>query len=233
MTFVAFGPVVALGAPTFVSFSLDLVVAALLGGAIGLQRQASHKPAGFRTHLLVALGSCAFMEISRLAGDSRIAANVITGIGFLGAGAFVREGNVPRGLTTAASIWAAAAVGMALGFGTPAAYALGATTTVLVFLALSFTDQRLRAIIPMRDDVDVAVTFDLNVLDFETVLAIFSRDGVVAKGSDQVSIDASGPVACWHIALRAPHRATLRKSLIRAAQTPGVRHLEAAPLAQA
>ena len=88
---------------------VHLIAAAVLGGVIGAQRQAAHKPAGFRTHLLVAVGSCAFMEVSRLTGDSRIAAGVITGIGFLGAGAIVREGLMTRGLTTAASIWAVSA----------------------------------------------------------------------------------------------------------------------------
>ena len=121
-----------------------------------------------------------------------------------------------------------------LGFGTPLAYAMGAVTTALVFIALSFTDNRLRAIIPMREDVDVAVTFDLSVLDFETVLAMFSRDGVNAKGSDYLSVDASaGSIASWHLALRAPQRETLRRLLASAAQTPGVRRIEAEPLAQA
>jgi putative Mg2+ transporter-C (MgtC) family protein len=108
----------------------DLAAAAVLGGVIGAQRQAAHKPAGFRTHLLVALGSCAFMETSRLAGDTRIAAGIITGIGFLGAGAIVREGFVTKGLTTAASIWAVAAIGLALGFGTMLAYELAIVTTI-------------------------------------------------------------------------------------------------------
>ncbi|MBC5810421.1 MAG: MgtC/SapB family protein [Candidatus Eremiobacteraeota bacterium] len=63
-----------------------LLGSAILGGIVGVQRQVSHKAAGFRTHVLVALGSCAFMEISLLSGDDRIAAGVITGIGFLGAG---------------------------------------------------------------------------------------------------------------------------------------------------
>jgi putative Mg2+ transporter-C (MgtC) family protein len=226
-------PVASGAQQTVLSFSLDLLVAAVLGGMIGLQRQAAHKPAGFRTHLLVALGSCAFMEISRLAGDSRIAANVITGIGFLGAGAIVRDGAIPRGLTTAASIWAAAAVGMALGFGTPLAYELGATTTVLVFLALSFTDKRLRTLVSQRDELDVAVSFDFAALDLDRVYALFCVEGVHVKRTDRLSIDASsGRTGCWHLTLQSKHQAPLLHAIAAASQAPGVRAVEAVPAAQ-
>jgi putative Mg2+ transporter-C (MgtC) family protein len=95
---------------TIVQAALGLVVAAVLGAAVGFQRQYTQKPAGIRTHALVALGACAFAEYSALLGDTRIAASVITGIGFLGAGAIVRHGFTTRGLTTAASIWTASAI---------------------------------------------------------------------------------------------------------------------------
>jgi putative Mg2+ transporter-C (MgtC) family protein len=207
-------PVPLSGQQTVLGFSLDLIVAAALGGMIGLQRQAAHKPAGFRTHLLVALGSCAFMEISRLAGDSRIAANVITGIGFLGAGAIVRDGALPRGLTTAASIWAAAAIGMALGFGTPLAYELGATTTVLVFLALSFTD-------------------DFAQLDCDRVFALFSVAGVRAKRTDRLTIEtANGRIGCWHLTLQSKDQQPLLEAIVAASRVPGVRHVETTAAAQ-
>jgi putative Mg2+ transporter-C (MgtC) family protein len=221
------------GQLTVIGFSLDLIVSALLGGMIGLQRQAAHKPAGFRTHLLVALGSCAFMEISRLAGDTRIAANVITGIGFLGAGAIVREGAIPRGLTTAASIWAVAAIGMSLGFGTPLAYELGATTTVLVFLALSFTDKRLRSLVPYREEVDVAITFDFALLDCDAVYGLFHLDGVHAKRTDRLSIDGSnGRIGCWHLALHAKHDRLLLNAIAAASLAPGVVRIETQTSAQ-
>lgn len=226
-------PVPLSGQQTVLGFSLDLIVAAALGGMIGLQRQAAHKPAGFRTHLLVALGSCAFMEISRLAGDSRIAANVITGIGFLGAGAIVRDGALPRGLTTAASIWAAAAIGMALGFGTPLAYELGATTTVLVFLALSFTDNLLRALVPQRDEMDVAVTFDFAQLDCDRVFALFSVAGVRAKRTDRLTIEtANGRIGCWHLTLQSKDQQPLLEAIVAASRVPGVRHVETTAAAQ-
>lgn len=109
-----------------------LLVSALLGGLIGLEREVHGRPAGFRTHLLVSLGSCLFVLSSLFIFHSygnfggtvpvgvdpgRVAAQVVTGIGFLGAGAIIREKASIRGLTTAACLWVAAAVGLACGVG--------------------------------------------------------------------------------------------------------------------
>lgn len=93
-----------------------LVVAGLLGGFIGLERELRGYPAGIRTIALVALGSSLFTDVSRLFGgdDGRVAAQVVAGIGFLGAGVILREGYTVRGMTTAATVWAAAAIGMAV-----------------------------------------------------------------------------------------------------------------------
>jgi putative Mg2+ transporter-C (MgtC) family protein len=98
-----------------------LFLALLAGGIIGAEREYQSKNAGFRTVILITLGSCLFTIISYvMAGDfdpARIAANIITGIGFLGAGAIFKEGVTVKGLTTASVIWVAAAVGMAIGIG--------------------------------------------------------------------------------------------------------------------
>lgn len=112
------------------NFSLDMIIAltaaAVLGGLLGLEREIHGRPAGLRTHLLVSLGAAAFMLMSPLVasmsqimpGDpGRIAAQIVTGIGFLGAGAIVNEGVNIRGLTTAACLWVAAGIGMASGAG--------------------------------------------------------------------------------------------------------------------
>lgn len=129
-------------------FSTDLVVrlcmAALLGGILGFERERHGRPAGLRTHLLVSLGASAFMILSPLVaavgkglpGDpGRIAAQIVSGIGFLGAGAIVKEGVTIRGLTTAACLWIAAAIGMTTGAG----YYLGAIfICVLAIFALVF-----------------------------------------------------------------------------------------------
>jgi putative Mg2+ transporter-C (MgtC) family protein len=110
---------------------LRLLVAAGLGAAIGIEREVREREAGIRTHLLVSLGSCLFTIVSAYgfhdflisgtnivrADPTRIAAQIVTGIGFLGAGAIIREGLSVRGLTTAASLWVVAAIGMAAGAG--------------------------------------------------------------------------------------------------------------------
>ena len=105
---------------------LRLLLSAFLGGLIGVEREIHDHPAGIRTHLLVALGSALFTVLSivgfpssdDVATDpSRVAAQIVTGIGFLGAGAILKYGPTVRGLTTAASLWIVAAIGMASGAG--------------------------------------------------------------------------------------------------------------------
>jgi putative Mg2+ transporter-C (MgtC) family protein len=110
--------------------AVRMLIAATLGAAIGLEREIHEHPAGMRTHLLVSLGSAIFTELSIYAfsgppapngslptDTSRVAAQIVSGIGFLGAGAILKYGTSIRGLTTAASLWAAAAIGMAAGAG--------------------------------------------------------------------------------------------------------------------
>ena len=125
---------------------LRLVLAAALGGAIGLEREYRHKPAGLRTNMLIALGSALFallsLEIGTGAGSpDRIAAQVVTGIGFLGAGAILRSGENVHGLTTAATIWVNAAIGMAAGVGAYSAAYAGAAITLVVLLILPLMER--------------------------------------------------------------------------------------------
>ena len=128
------------------AFVLRLFVAAMLGGVIGLEREYRAKEAGFRTHFLVALGSGLFMILSQFGFDdvlghyeqvsldpSRIASQVVTGIGFIGAGTIIFQKHVVRGLTTAAGLWVTSAIGMTAGAGM---YVLSIATTVLVLLCL-------------------------------------------------------------------------------------------------
>jgi putative Mg2+ transporter-C (MgtC) family protein len=130
--------------PLQLDLSVRLIVAAALGLAVGFEREIHGHPAGLRTHMLVASGSALFTVLSAygFAGEpnaavtvdpTRIAAQIVSGIGFLGAGAILKDGIVIRGLTTAASLWATAAVGMAAGTGE---YIIGgvATATILVSL---------------------------------------------------------------------------------------------------
>jgi putative Mg2+ transporter-C (MgtC) family protein len=130
---------------TWADVLLRLAVAAALGGVIGVERELREREAGLRTHMLVSVGSALFTIVSaygfteffRLgsvrADPSRIAAQIVTGIGFLGAGAIIRMGLSVRGLTTAASLWVVAAIGLAAGAG----YYSGAViTTGLVLISL-------------------------------------------------------------------------------------------------
>jgi len=125
--------------------ALRLFISFILGGLIGLERQLHRRTAGLRTHILVSLGSCLIMLTSlyvfdiykdKVAADpARIAAGIITGIGFLGAGTIIRSGEAVKGLTTAASLWLVSAVGMAVGCGF---YKAGFLATVFGLITLFF-----------------------------------------------------------------------------------------------
>jgi putative Mg2+ transporter-C (MgtC) family protein len=115
-----------------------LLLAAVLGGAIGAERELNDQAAGLRTHMLLTIGACLFTLVSAYGfggstDPSRLAAQVVTGIGFLGGGAIVRHGLTVKGLTTAASIWATASVGVAVGAGQ---YVLAVGGAVLVSVTL-------------------------------------------------------------------------------------------------
>lgn len=118
-----------------------LLLAFVLGGVLGFERQVRHRPAGLRTHMLVSTGAAAFTIASAFAfpGQSaqqdptRIAAQIVTGVGFLGAGTIWRTPSTIRGLTTAASIWLVAAIGLLCGAGM---YVLAGFATLLGFIAL-------------------------------------------------------------------------------------------------
>ena len=114
--------------PGLVSICARLGCAMLVGLIIGIEREYTHRPAGMRTHILVALGACVvsiagemifahYRELGASPDPARLSAQVITGVGFLGAGTILREGTTVKGLTTAASVWTVACLGIAAGFG--------------------------------------------------------------------------------------------------------------------
>ena len=119
-----------------------LIIAAVLGGIIGMEREKLNRPAGVRTHMIVCLGSCLIMllgeymhRIDSTIDITRLGAQVVSGIGFLGAGAILKDGFSVRGLTTAATLWAVACVGLAIGGGF---YSAGILTTIIVYSSLHF-----------------------------------------------------------------------------------------------
>lgn len=129
----------------YLELVLRLLIAAVLGGIIGYEREHTNRPAGFRTHILVCVGAALVMVTSEFIFDryhaianidpARLGAQVISGIGFLGAGTIIRDGFNVKGLTTAASLWAVSCVGIAAGIGF---YEGAVIATVLIFLTLIF-----------------------------------------------------------------------------------------------
>lgn len=138
-------------------FLLRMILAGVMGALIGLEREKRFKEAGLRTHFLVAIGSAIFMIISKygfadMLGEhsigldpSRVAAQVVSGVGFLGAGMILIQKQSIHGLTTAAGIWATAAIGMAIGAGL---YVVGVLGSVLVLIGLELLKRMLRFAIP-------------------------------------------------------------------------------------
>lgn len=130
----------------YVQLILRIVLASLLGALIGLEREHAKRPAGLRTHVLVCVGSCLVMLTSEFIYNeyhhlspnmdiARLGAQVISGVGFLGAGTIIRNGSTVKGLTTAATIWAVACIGLATGIGF---YAGALTATFMMLLILAY-----------------------------------------------------------------------------------------------
>ncbi len=124
----------------YLDITLRLLISIALGALIGIERERRNRPAGLRTHVLVSLGSALFtitsIQFSKMYGGvdpSRVAANIVTGIGFLGAGTIMREGLTVRGLTTAATIWVSSAIGLSCGMGY---YIPAIITSISTFLIL-------------------------------------------------------------------------------------------------
>lgn len=124
-----------------------ILLAVIFGALVGLEREHAHRPAGLRTHVLVCVGSCLVMltaqfmynyyhQFSPNMDIARLGAQVISGVGFLGAGTIIRDGSSVKGLTTAASVWAVACIGLATGIG----FYLGTTVaTIIIFIFLAYT----------------------------------------------------------------------------------------------
>src|ERR1051326_3408067 len=144
---------------------IRLILAAIFGGIIGLEREVRDKPAGLRTNILICVGSTLFMSLSTrdaqlLGGDpTRIAAQIISGIGFLGAGAVLHSHGFVLGLTTAATIWVVAGVGMALGSGMYGVATFVTAMSVITLYFFSSVEQRLQG---KKSYSYALVVFDLN-----------------------------------------------------------------------
>ncbi len=172
------------------AFLLDIflpcILALIFGGIIGLQREKAERPAGLRTHALVCLGSTVFTLISYLGfssigsgtiDPSRIAAGIVTGIGFIGAGAIFRQGSLIRGVTTAASIWIVASIGMALGV---KLYYLALLVTIFGFLTLSILKYIEDKMLKLPNYL-VKITTPENFTNLEKIIELLKKMSVNIK----------------------------------------------------
>ena len=165
----------------FLDMVLRLVVSIILGGLIGLEREAHERPAGLRTHILVAVGATLYTICSYAIADNRfdpgrITAQIVTGIGFLGAGTIIRQGSIIRGLTTAASIWTVAAIGIAVGIGGIMFY-VAAAASVLVFATLTFARNLERFLQSKPHERNLVATLAQDAGAVRELLAILSHYG--------------------------------------------------------
>lgn len=171
-----------------------LLVGTIFGAIIGFERQLHHRPAGFRTHLLVGLASTTFMIVSThfvyfqhygkddlvTIDTSRIAASVVTGVGFLGGGAILRTGVNIQGLTTAAGLWLVAAIGLSAGGGM---YAVSATATAIGVAALTV----LRRFERKEDDMirrRITLTLDESAPPMSTIVTALTAKGIVVGATE-------------------------------------------------
>lgn len=181
-----------------VDFLVRVAVGMGLAALIGLEREASGKAAGLRTYAMVGLGAAVFTVVSMEAFDeadtSRVAAQIVSGIGFLGAGAIFRSGPLVKGLTTAAGLWASAAVGMAAGTGHLLWAVLATLLAILILVGLRFLEPILTA---LRRAVTVEVVVTPSTAMWEVRKRLLELDpevdllDVKSEGDDRVRLSFS------------------------------------------
>lgn len=209
---------------------LRLVAAAVLGGLIGLERQRRRHPAGLRTHTLVCLGSALVMIISEdianrylgvtNADPARIAAQVVSGIGFLGAGTIMREGLTVRGLTTAASLWVVAALGLAIGGGY---YLPALVTTALSLITLSALNRLEHAFLDWGHNAQLRLRIEDKVGRLGAVAAELSRLQVQTRS---IHVEPAGDDLAVEITVYCSHRLPIEDLTQRMLSVEGVHEVE-------
>lgn len=190
----------------FWDFALRLFVAGAMGILIGLEREYRAKEAGYRTHFLVALGSALMMIVSQYGfmdvlktdlirvDPSRIAAQVVSGIGFIGAGTIILQKQIVRGLTTAAGIWATSGIGLAVGAGM---YAIGIAATLLVLLGLETLSYFFKSI-GLRN-----MMIDFSADDKEAikrVSQVFNTRNYIVVSYEMKEVPLNGKI-CYHVSM--------------------------------
>lgn len=190
----------------FWDFALRLFVAGAMGILIGLEREYRAKEAGYRTHFLVALGSALMMIVSQYGfmdvlktdlirvDPSRIAAQVVSGIGFIGAGTIILQKQIVRGLTTAAGIWATSGIGLAVGAGM---YAIGIAATFLVLLGLETLSYFFKSIGLRNMMIDFS-TDDKEAI--KRVSQVFNTRNYIVVSYEMKEVPLNGKI-CYHVSM--------------------------------
>jgi putative Mg2+ transporter-C (MgtC) family protein len=208
------------------SNELTLVVrlglAFILGAVVGLERESAHRPAGFRTHTLVSVGAALVMVLSQSipgADPARMGAQVVSGVGFLGAGSILREGFTVRGLTTAASLWVVAAIGLACGAG----FFLGAGFTVLLAVIALGPLSRLEKLLPSTRPEHKVVRLELEDLPgrLGTVCQCMGRLAVGIKDINIEEAAEKGRLAVW-LTLNLPPAVSIQQVIAELSAIKGV-----------
>jgi putative Mg2+ transporter-C (MgtC) family protein len=202
-----------------------LLLAAVLGGAVGAERELADQPAGLRTHMLLTIGACLFTLVSAYgfggsADPSRLAAQIVTGIGFLGGGAIVRYGLTIRGLTTAASIWATTAIGVAVGAGR---YLLATGGTLLVvgtLFGLRAVRDVLRRWSVSREEFVLSTRPGFDV---ELIAEVARREQVAVRGLERQETDSGGRIV---LVAKLPPRYRPERLIDALTRLEGVREIE-------
>ncbi len=195
-----------------------LILAAILGGVIGLEREISGKPAGLRTNLLICVGATLLTELSvavsnlaapgvRTADPARIAAQIVSGIGFLGAGTIIQARGSVVGLTTAATLWVVAAIGMAVG---AQAYMEAVGTTILVIATLFLLGRLEARLLSGYAERRIQVVMEPEPGLVQEVESVLQKAGFtvglldVERGPDQLILtyEATGASSAWAVAVR-------------------------------
>jgi putative Mg2+ transporter-C (MgtC) family protein len=197
---------------------LQILAAFAAGAILGLEREYHHKPAGFRTMILIAVSSCLFTILSVLwNGSDRIASNIVTGIGFIGAGVVFKEGVNVKGITSAAIIWMAAAIGMCIGL---QHYLLAALVVVLVLLVLLLLFKFETAFDNLHQARSYAISFETNDYSIETLEVAFDAMNIqylrtkISKQSGVVTVE-------YNIELRPGKRNLFESFLIKNSHISG------------
>ncbi len=210
-------------------FLLQLVLAAVLGGVVGLEREINGKPAGFRTNLLICVGAALLTGLSlgiaqaadpltTSADPARIAAQIVSGIGFLGAGTILQSRGAVTGLTTAATLWVVAAIGIAVGAGV---YEEAIGATALVILALIVLGKGEALLIRRRHTSTLTISTEADLAALDRVQELLQQAGFQVFTEDIEKSDGG-----YRLVVRVSGgRRRLEQTLHLLLGAPGVRHI--------